>query len=97
MAQKSVKIDSELFLDLIEYFLKKEQHTDEELRQMQDRICLALQIKKDSITARIMYKQYIEAEGDERERLRQRYLNFIGVPSEFRSASESEYPQIPEA
>lgn len=96
MAQKSVKINSDLFLDLIEYFLKEEQHTDEELCQIHNRIRVALQIKKDSITARIMYKQYIEAEGDERERLRQRYLNFIGVPDELRSAPESEDPHIPE-
>lgn len=77
MAQKSVKIDSELFLELLDYFLK-EDITDSERQALYHTIRARLQIKKDSIIARIMYDKYIHAQGEERQALYQSYLNFVG-------------------
>lgn len=96
MAQKNVQINSELFIDLIRYFLREED--EEELSNLERRIMTSLQMKYDSIVARQMYSEYKKApQGAERERLRQRYLDFIGVHEDFRTSSEWHPAEPPEA
>lgn len=97
MAPKNIQIKSELFIDLVRYFLREED--EDELRTLEERIRLGLQVKYDSIVARQMYSEYKKAPLNtaERERLRKRYLDFIGVHEDFRTDSEWQASEPPEA
>ena len=97
MAPKNIQIKSELFIDLVRYFLREED--EDELRTLEERIRLGLQVKYDSIVARQMYSEYKKAplNTPEREPLPKTYLDFIGVHEDFRTDSEWQASEPPEA
>lgn len=96
MAPKKIQVNTDLFLDLVRYFLREED--PEELHKLEERIKFGLTIKIDSIIARQMYSEYVKAPaGDRRELLRKRYLDHIGVHEDFRTSSEWHPEEPPEA
>lgn len=82
---KTVQISEELFIQLAEYFLLDERDTERETR-----IIGGLNAKWYTIRKRELYTQmHDNALSDaERERARQKYLDMVGVPSDFRWAQD---------
>lgn len=85
---KSIQIDFDLFLDLVEYFFND---GDEYLA---NDIQKALESKIDRIIAHQKFSQYKRApQGEERERLRQEYLDHIGMFKSYRTDTEWHEPE----
>lgn len=88
---KSIQIDFSLFCDLVEYFFND---GDEYLAQD---IQKALERKIDKIIAHQKFSEYKKApQGEERERLRQEYLDHIGMFKSYRTDTEWHEPEPPE-
>lgn len=89
--QKTVQIDMGLFCSLIEYFLgEPDEFSYQEIRQ-------ALEHKIDRIVAHQKFSAYKTApSGEERERLRQEYLDHIGMFKSYRTAEEWHEPEPPD-
>lgn len=81
---KKIQIDMQLFRNLIEYFYGTQ---DEDLKL---EICKAIEQKVDKLIAHQLFSNYKKApsNSEEREKLRQEYLDHIGVFQNFRSESE---------
>lgn len=76
----SVMISDELFKDLIAVHI-----CDLSDFERSERIKCALKAKIDSMERRATYTAYKTATNpDERERARQRYLDSVGIPEEYR-------------
>lgn len=81
---KKVQINMQLFRNLIEYFYgNKDDDLELEIRR-------GLEQKVDKLVAHQLFSQYKKAPSDseEREKLRNEYLDHIGVFTNFRSESE---------
>lgn len=88
---KSIQIDFDLFLDLVEYFFND---LDEMLA---NDIQKALESKIDRIIAHQKFSQYKQApQGEERERLRKEYLDHIGMFKSYRTETEWHEPEPPD-
>ena len=75
---KTVQIPYDLFLDLAMYHLRGEDAYEEEIRH-------GLEQKLDAMLNRQLYSRYKTAPTEEeREQARQRYLESIGMPADFR-------------
>ena len=75
---KSVQIPYDLFLDLAMYHLRGEDDYEGEIRR-------GLEQKLDAMLNRQLYSRYRTAPTEEeREQARQRYLESIGMPADFR-------------
>ena len=75
---KSVQIPYELFVDLVLYHLNDEDDFQDDIRQ-------GLSQKLDAMLNRQLYSQYKTAPTEEqREQVRQEYLNRRGVPQSYR-------------
>lgn len=82
--QKSVQIDSKLFLQLYEYF-----KTAEDSSQTAADIFKQLDDKLDKLISRELFSQYKRAATpDEREQARQEYLDQKGIHKNWRTPHE---------
>lgn len=81
---KHLQIEMELFKKIIEYFYGDK---DEEL---EIEICKGLERKVDKLVAHQLFSEYKKAPAgsEEREKLRNEYLDRIGVFKDFRTKSE---------
>lgn len=85
---KNVQISEELFFDLVRYFLNDDTDLHEDIVQ-------ALNDKVDKMVLRQIYSDYKTSQDPtEREKYRQEYLDRIGVPKSFRSATETPYSEL---
>ena len=88
---KTIQIDFDLFRDLIEYFFNEGDQT------LEENIQKALEAKIDKIIAHQKFSEYKRApQGEERERLRQEYLDHIGMFKSCRTDTEWHEPEPPE-
>lgn len=88
---KTIQIDFDLFRDLIEYFFNEGDQT------LEENIQKALETKIDKIIAHQKFSEYKRApQGEERERLRQEYLDHIGMFKSYRTDTEWHEPEPPE-
>lgn len=80
--EKSVQISYELFIQLARYHLVKNM---EEQEQLERSIVRGLERKIDAMARHEQYTRYkTSANGEERERARQEYLDMIGLHKDFR-------------
>lgn len=88
---KSIQIDFELFRNLVDYFFNDgDEYDAAEIKK-------ALETKIDKIIAHQKFSQYKKApQGEERERLRQEYLDHIGMFSSYRTEKEWHEPEPPD-
>ena len=78
MQNRNVQIPSELFLQLLQYFLMDNYDGEENIR-------LGLEQKLDAMVNREMYSKFKTAPTEEeREKFRQEYLDRKGIQESFR-------------
>lgn len=93
MTQKSVQIDTELFLKLVRYF--NYENDKNALEELHGEISGALSDKVDKMVSRMIFSKYKrEPQGEERERLRLEYLNKIGISESLRTDKETPFTDI---
>ena len=89
MKVKNVQISEDLFACICLYVLEGCSVPVEGYEELQEHICQELEAKLESMVKRQIFSQYKTAsDPTEREKLRQEYLNRVGVLESFRSASE---------
>lgn len=86
--QKNIQIDTELFMQIVDYFLKE--HNETELFELQKNIEKGLNEKVDKIINHQLFSMYKKApQGSaEREAYRKRYLENALINKDFQSEKE---------
>lgn len=80
---KNIQIPYDLFIDLLDYFFNDNDYILNDIKN-------ALEAKLDRLVAHQIFSEYKCApQGAEREKLRQEYLNHIGMKKSFRTDTET--------
>ena len=80
---KNIQIPYELFIDLLDYFFNDNDYILDDIKN-------ALELKLERIVAHQTFSKYKRApQGTEREKLRQEYLDLIGMKKSFRTDTET--------
>lgn len=80
---KNIQIPYDLFIDLLDYFFNDNDYILNDIKN-------ALEAKLDRLVAHQIFSEYKRApQGAEREKLRQEYLNHIGIKKSFRTDTET--------
>ena len=80
---KNIQIPYDLFIDLLDYFFNDNDYILNDIKN-------ALEAKLDRLVAQQIFSEYKRApQGAEREKLRQEYLNHIGMKKSFRTDTET--------
>ena len=85
---KTIRISSELFVKLLQYF-NDSTLTDDELIELSNEISDELNNKLDKLVTRDLFTKYkIAVTPEDREKARMKYLDAVGIHKDFRTDTE---------
>lgn len=85
---KTIRISSELFVKLLQYF-NDSTLTDDELIELSNQISSELDDKLNKLVQRDLFTRYKTAQTEEqREKARIKYLDSVGIHKDFRTDKE---------